>query len=66
MDYITCITDILLRWKSRFSGDHLIIISEKDMFDYSGGEPRDPDVLTVLRALEVGSLLLPQLLKLFT
>ena len=32
-----------------------IIISERDMFDYSSGEPPN-HVLTVLRALEVQSL----------
>jgi hypothetical protein len=38
------------------SPQHLIIISERDMFDYSAGEP-NPDMLTVLRALEVSILL---------
>jgi hypothetical protein len=37
---------------SFFSGGLLVIIYEKDMFDYHGGEPH-PSMLTVLRALEV-------------
>ena len=47
---------LVLMKLSIFSSQHLIIISERDMFDYSSGEP-DPNMLTVLRALEVGTLL---------
>jgi hypothetical protein len=39
-----------------YSGHILIIIYEKDMFDYSSGEPPE-DMLTVLRALEVRPML---------
>lgn len=46
-----------LIFTKEYSSQHLIIISEKDMFDFSGGEP-DPGMLTVLRALEVSALLL--------
>jgi hypothetical protein len=38
------------------SGHILIIIYEKDMFDYSNGEPPE-NMLTVLRALEVRPML---------
>ena len=38
------------------SGHILIIIYEKDMFDYSSGEPPE-NMLTVLRALEVSAML---------
>lgn len=31
----------------------MIIISSKDIFDYSAGEPEDREAVTVLRALEV-------------
>ncbi|KZP04196.1 hypothetical protein FIBSPDRAFT_807094 [Athelia psychrophila] len=30
-----------------------IIIAERDEFDYSSGEPSDPNILTVLRALDI-------------
>lgn len=47
-----------------FSPGVQIIISERDLFDYRNGEPRE-GVLTVLRALEVRFLVVTAFIQIF-